>query len=75
MDAREARKLSESYNKEQIQSQIREIEELIDGATDCGNFSISTSGIRHETKLYFEELGYKVEQGTQYNEQWTSISW
>lgn len=40
------------------------------------NFLISEDGsLKPETRKKLEELGYKVETGTQYNEPYYSISW
>lgn len=48
----------------------------INNAIAEGKDSISNDGyLQHETRLRLEELGYKVQPGSQYNESYYSISW
>lgn len=56
--------------------QLAELSKLIRDAIADGKFSISEDGsLKPETRKKLEELGYKVETGTQYNEPYYSISW
>ena len=57
----------------------RELDEIMDNIQNemnKGHFYYSGSGYLHEaTKKRLEELGYKIETGSQYNEPYYSISW
>lgn len=56
--------------------QLAKLSKLIRDAIADGKFSISEDGsLKPETRKKLEELGYKVETGTQYNEPYYSISW
>lgn len=56
--------------------QLAELSKLIRDAIADGKFSISEDGcLKPETRKKLEELGYKVETGSQYNESYYSISW
>ena len=56
--------------------QLTELSKLIRDAIADGKFSISEDGcLKPKTRKKLEELGYKVETGTQYNESYYSISW
>lgn len=56
--------------------QLAELSKLIRDAIADGKFSISEVGcLKPEIRKKLEELGYKVETGTQYNESYYSISW
>ncbi len=48
----------------------------IDKTIANGKFSISNDGyLQSQTRKKLEELGYKVETGSQYNESYYSVSW
>jgi hypothetical protein len=52
------------------------ISEKINEAISKGKFSISEDGsLSQNCRQKLEELGYKIETGSQYNEPWYSISW
>lgn len=57
----------------------KELDEIMSGIhkqANEGYFNYGGSGCLHEvTKKRLEELGYKVEIGSQYNEPYYSISW
>jgi hypothetical protein len=56
--------------------QLAELSKLIRDAIADGKFSISEDGsLKSETRKKLEELGYKVETSSQYNEPYYSISW
>ncbi len=56
--------------------ELSEIMGKIDKAIANGEFLFSTNGyLQPETKQRLEELGYKVETGSQYNESYYSVSW
>ena len=56
--------------------QLAKLSKLIRDAIADGKFSISEDvSLKPETRKKLEELGYKVETGTQYNEPYYSISW
>ena len=56
--------------------QLAELSKLIRYAIADGKFSISKDGcLKPEIRKKLEELGYKVETGSQYNESYYSISW
>lgn len=56
--------------------QLTELCKSIREAIADGKFSISEDGyLKLETRKKLEELGYKVETGTHYNESYYSISW
>lgn len=56
--------------------ELAEISKRISDAIANGKFSINGDGcLQYETTQRLEELGYKVETGSQYNEQYWSISW
>lgn len=55
---------------------MAKISKKISEAITNGRFSISDDGcLQYETIQRLEELGYKVQTGNQYNEQYWSISW
>ena len=56
--------------------ELNKIMSDIHNVANKGLFYYSASGCLHEvTKKRLEELGYKVETGSQYNEPYYSISW
>ncbi len=56
--------------------ELSEIMVKIDKAIANGEFLFSANGyLQPETKQRLEELGYKAETGSQYNESYYSVSW
>ena len=74
--ASEANKMANHVIDSGITQQLAELSKLIRDAIADGKFSISEDGcLKPETRKKLEELGYKVETGSQYNESYYSISW
>lgn len=74
--ALEANKMTNNAIDSCTTQQLAELSKLIRDAIADGKFSISEDGcLKPETRKKLEELGYKVETGTQYNESYYSISW
>lgn len=74
--ASEANKMTNNAIDSCTTQQLAELSKLIRDAITDGKFSISEDGcLKPETRKKLEELGYKVETGTQYNEPYYSISW
>lgn len=74
--ASEANKMTNNVIASCITQQLAELSKLIRDAIADGKFSISEDGcLKPETRKKLEELGYKVDTGTQYNESYYSISW
>lgn len=76
LSASEANKMTNSAIDNYTTQQLAELSKLIRDAIADGKFSISEDGcLKPEIRKKLEELGYKVEAGTQYNEPYYSISW
>lgn len=74
--ASEANKMTNNAIDSCTTQQLAELSKLIRDAIADGKFSISEDGsLKPETRKKLEELGYKVETDTQYNESYYSISW
>lgn len=74
--ASEANKMTNNVIDSCTTQQLAELSKLIRDAIEDGKFSISEDGsLKPETRKKLEELGYKVETDTQYNEPYYSISW
>lgn len=74
--ASEANKMTNDAIDSRTTQQLAELSKLIRDAIADGKFSISKDGsLKPETRKKLEELGYKVETGTQCNEPYYSISW
>ena len=74
--AHEANNMTKHVIDGRTTQQLVELSKLIRDAIADGKFSISEDGsLKPETRKKLEELGYKVETGTQYNEPSYSISW
>lgn len=74
--AHETRRMTNDAIGSCTTQQLAELSKLIRDAIADGKFSISEDGsLKPETRKKLEELGYKVETGTQYNEPYYSISW
>jgi hypothetical protein len=56
--------------------EFKTLENLINEAVASGKFSLSIDYcISGNAKKVLEQLGYKVERGSHYNDSYTSISW
>ena len=74
--AHEANNMTKHVIDSYTTQQLTELSKLIRDAIADGKFSISEDGcLKPEIRKKLEELGYKVETGTQYNEPYYSISW
>lgn len=74
--ASEANKMTNDTIDSRTTQQLAELSKLIRDAIADGDFSISKDGsLKPEIRKKLEELGYKVEIGTQCNEPYYSISW
>ena len=74
--ASEANKMTNHVIDSCTTQQLAELSKLIRDAIADGKFSISEDGcLKPETRKKLEELGYKVDTGSQYNESYYSISW
>ena len=74
--ASEANKMTNNAIDSCTTQQLAELSKLIRDAIADGKFSISENGcLKPETRKKLEELGYKVETGSQYTEPYYSISW
>ena len=74
--AHEANNMTKHVIDGRTTQQLAELSKLIRDAIADGKFSISKDGsLKPETRNKLEELGYKVETGTQCNEPYYSISW
>lgn len=74
--ALEANKMTNNAIDSCTTQQLAELSKLISDAIADGKFSISEDGcLKPEIRKKLEELGYKVETGSQYNEPYYSISW
>ena len=57
-------------------NELKEISKLISSAISQGTFSICREGrLCPETILELKNLGYMVEQGSQYNQSYYTIKW
>lgn len=76
LSASEAHKKITDNIKDCSTKELAEISTRISDAIENGKFSISDDGcLQYETTQRLEELGYKVQIGSKYNEQYWSISW
>ena len=74
--AHEANNMTKHVIDSYTTQQLTELSKLIRDAISDGKFSISKDGcLKPKTRKKLEELGYKVETGTQYDESYYSISW
>lgn len=74
--ASEANKMTNKAINNCTTQQLTELAKLIKDAIADGKFSINEDGcLKSETKKKLEELGYKVETGSQCNESYYIISW
>lgn len=76
LSAKEANIKTLNNIKECTTEELSKLENQIDNAIKNGKFSISNNGyLSFIAKQRLEDLGYKVETGSQYNEHYYSISW
>ena len=76
LSAEESRKRADEAVDNDIKKQLQEIATEINAASKEGKYSYSEDGcLKPKTREKLEELGYKVEVGSQYNQSWYSISW
>ena len=76
LSASESHKKTVDNIKNCSTKELAKISKKISEAITNGRFSISDDGcLQYETIQRLEELGYKVQTGNQYNEQYWSISW
>lgn len=76
LSASEAHKKTVDNIKNCSTKELAEISKKISDAIAHGKFSISGDGcLQYETIQRLKELNYKVQTGSQYNEQYWSISW
>lgn len=71
-----AYKLATDFKNNVIDKEWEDLEKAIQADAEKGYYYNSYIGhIQPENKKKLEELGYKVEIGTQYNESYVNISW
>lgn len=74
--ASEANKMTNNAIDSCTTQQLAELSKLIRDAIEDGRFLISEDGsLDPKVRKKLEELGYKVETGSQYNESYYTISW
>lgn len=76
LSAEDARKRADEAVDNAFTKELQEIAIEINAASKEGRYSYSDDGrIKPRIREKLEELGYKVEVGSQYNSSWYSISW
>ena len=76
ISAKEAKSQTELSRASEDETELLKIENEIKDAINRGVYSIHNDGHLSKTiKDELEKLGYKVYQGSQYNESYYSISW
>jgi len=76
ISAKEARGQTELKIASEDEAKLLKIENLINDAINRGVCSINSNGHLSQTiKDELEKLGYKVYQGSQYNESYYTVSW
>lgn len=74
--ATEARSKTDEHIQKCLTTELHKLSEQITNAIAEGKYSITNDGyLQRETRQRLEELGYKVETGSQYNESYYSVSW
>lgn len=74
--ASEANKMTNNAINDCVMQQLAELSKQIKAAILDGKFLISSNGsLKPEARKKLEEIGYKVEIGSQYNESYYTISW
>lgn len=76
ISAKEAREQTELNLNQEDERMLIVIEKGIRDEIDCNRTSFNGLGyLSNNVKNKLKQLGYVVEQGSQYNEQYYSISW
>ena len=76
ISARQARECARAYRKSVINNEIKKVQEAITDAMNKGKTNAYIDGsISIDTKHIFENLGYKVRYGSQYNESYVVVDW
>ena len=76
ISAKEARGQSEDKLMSDDEKQLHKLEGYIKTAINNGHRDVSKNGTLSKTVVNkLKELGYEVRQGSQYNEDYYSISW
>lgn len=76
LSAKDAYKKTLNNITECVTQELFMLENQINDAIKIGKFYVSCTGfLQVETKRKLEELGYKVNIGSQYNEPYYIISW
>ena len=74
--ASEANKQTTKNIEDKLTTEIKDIEQRIISQINEGSYTLSLSGyLSSTTKQCLEQLGYRVETGSQYNEPYYTISW
>lgn len=74
--AKEAGQLTKCQKSEEALSELECIEELIRESANCGNDRVCIDGSISETaRIALKEAGYRITNGSQYNEPYTTIDW
>lgn len=74
--ATEAHSKTQENIRNCVTTELHKISEQINNAIAEGKYSISNDGyLQYESQQRLEELGYKIQTGSQYNESYYSISW
>ena len=76
LTAVEAHKKTQENIQNCVTIELQKLSEQINDAIAEGKYSITNDGyLKCETQRRLEELGYKVQTGSQYNESYYSIRW
>jgi ABC-type molybdenum transport system ATPase subunit/photorepair protein PhrA len=74
--AKEANQQTNERIENNHTKELKTLENLISGAITDGKFVLYTNYcVSDNSKKVLEQLGYKVERGSHYNDSYTSISW
>ena len=58
-----------------LENEIEKIENKVIDAIKKGKYECYVDYLTNEAKKYLRNLGYKVETGSQYNQEYNFISW
>lgn len=74
--AEEARRIIEQGACEKVKKQWEDIENVIEQSLNSGyRYTTFTGILEKSNRTKLENLGYKIDVGSQYNESYFSISW